>query len=156
MWLDDLDNVDETLEHNNNLCGCSGICTYCNEKILNNDLYYCESCDTVSDLTIKDTFCPCLENKDVKIRNYDKIEKYVEHAYDKKKFMRKNTFWTSKSAENVHYLKINDILNIPKAIYHNIAKITGYLESWWWKIDAEDCLCEECRNKLLLENSDDD
>ena len=69
--------------------------------------------------------------------------------------MRKLTFWTSESAKNVHYLKMHDILNIPKAIYDNIRSITRYLESWWWKIDSENCLCEECRNKLQ-ENSGDD
>ena len=138
----------------NRLCD-EGICIYCNEKLLNNDLHYCELCEKVSDLTNKDSYCPCIENKEVKIRDCYKINKYVDHAIDKRHYLRKLTYWPE-SADNVHYIKFYNILKIPQSIDQNIIEITRYLENWWWELDAENCLCEECRNKLLLENSADD
>ena len=153
MWLDNLSELNDYLEFCN-LCGHSGMCVYCNQKILNNNLFYCEICDKVSDLANnKEKCCHCLENKDF---DYDKIERYKDHSIDKRDYLKKLTFWTSDSILNMNYLKISDIINIPKNIHHNISKITRYLENWWWEIDKENCLCEDCRRRLLLENSDGD
>ena len=155
IWLDEPSKLYDILEFSN-ILGCSGICIYCNLKLLDNDLHYCNSCNKVSDLTIKDSFCPCIENKNVNIRNYDKITKYKESVIDKQENMRLMTWWFPDSDMNMFNVKIKAILNIPNAMYHNIESITRYLENWWWEIDAENCLCEDCRKRLLLENSDGD
>ena len=147
------DNIDDLFEYCTNTCGLKGICIYCNEKLLNNDFYNCKSCKKVSDLTNKDTFCPCLKNKDVKIRNYDKINEYISHTREKENTIRYYTGWEFGYIETIN---IKDLMNIPKGIANNIVSITKCFEKWWWKIDAENCLCEDCRKRLLLENSHDD